>query len=207
MDRLLLVQEAITKAKAVLEDSQFARLHDSEGEEAKVKRPPKNPKEEKIDMPKDANKEMIKEDNPFLDAEKDSDSASRKERLQERLEKVLEEIEKYDSMKDGKSLGGYRRLLSERTRLESAIENINEEIHKSIVIKGLSTLKHMLTTSNDNIVKSPEMAEAIRSAYEELEELADTLNADPKFADEYEKLAKPVLEFLKNNKDMSSSEL
>jgi hypothetical protein len=207
MDRLLLVQEAITKAKAVLEDSQFTRLHDSEGEEAKVKRPPKNPKEEKIDMPKDANKEMIKEDNPFLDAEKDSDSASRKERLQERLEKVLEEIEKYDSMKDGKSLGGYRRLLSERTRLESAIENINEEIHKSIVIKGLSTLKHMLTTSNDNIVKSPEMAEAIRSAYEELEELADTLNADPKFADEYEKLAKPVLEFLKNNKDMSSSEL
>tara|TARA_B110000444_G_scaffold259904_1_gene305154 strand:+ start:1591 stop:2214 length:624 start_codon:yes stop_codon:yes gene_type:complete len=207
MDRLLLVQEAITKAKAVLEDSQFARLHDSEGEEAKVKRPPKNPKEEKIEMPKDANKEMIKEDNPFLDAEKDSDSASRKERLQERLEKVLEEIEKYDSMKDGKSLGGYRRLLSERTRLESAIENINEEIHKSIVIKGLSTLKHMLTTSNDNIVKSPEMAEAIRSAYEELEELADTLNADPKFADEYEKLAKPVLEFLKNNKDMSSSEL
>ena len=207
MDRLLLVQEAITKAKAVLEDSQFARLHDSEGEEAKVKRPPKNPKEEKIDMPKDANKEMIKEDNPFLDAEKDSDSASRKERLQERLEKVLEEMEKYDSMKDGKSLGGYRRLLSERTRLESAIENINEEIHKSIVIKGLSTLKHMLTTSNDNIVKSPEMAEAIRSAYEELEELADTLNADPKFADEYEKLAKPVLEFLKNNKDMSSSEL
>ena len=207
MDRLLLVQEAITKAKAVLEDSQFARLHDSEGEEAKVKRPPKNPKEEKIEMPKDANKEMIKEDNPFLDAEKDSDSASRKERLQERLEKVLEEIEKYDSMKDGKSLGGYRRLLSERTRLESAIENINEDIHKSIVIKGLSTLKHMLTTSNDNIVKSPEMAEAIRSAYEELEELADTLNADPKFADEYEKLAKPVLEFLKNNKDMSSSEL
>lgn len=207
MDRLLLVQEAIIKAKAVLEDSQFARLHDSEGEEAKVKRPPKNPKEEKIDMPKDANKEMIKEDNPFLDAEKDSDSASRKERLQEKLEKVLEEIEKYDSMKDGKSLGGYRRLLSERTRLESAIENINEEIHKSIVIKGLSTLKHMLTTSNDNIVKSPEMAEAIRSAYEELEELADTLNADPKFADEYEKLAKPVLEFLKNNKDMSSSEL
>ena len=207
MDRLLLVQEAITKAKAVLEDSQFARLHDSEGEEAKVKRPPKNPKEEKIEMPKDANKEMIKEDNPFLDAEKDSDSASRKERLQERLEKVLEEIEKYDSMKDGKSLGGYRRLLSERTRLESAIENINEDIHKSIVIKGLFTLKHMLTTSNDNIVKSPEMAEAIRSAYEELEELADTLNADPKFADEYEKLAKPVLEFLKNNKDMSSSEL
>ena len=158
-------------------------------------------------MPKDANKEMIKEDNPFLDAEKDSDSASRKEQLQERLEKVLEEIEKYNSMKDGKSLGSYRRLLSERTRLESAIENINEEIHKSIVIKGLSTLKHMLTTSNDNIVKSPEMAEAIRSAYEELEELADTLNADPKFADEYEKLAKPVLEFLKNNKDMSSSEL
>ena len=207
MDRLLLVQEAITKAKAVLEDSQFARLHDSEGEEAKVKRPPKNPKEEKIEMPKDANKEMIKEDNPFLDAEKDSDSASRKERLQERLEEVLEEVETYDSMKDGKSLGGYRRLLSERTRLESAIENINEEIHKSIVIKGLSTLKHMLTTSNDNIVKSPEMAEAIRSAYEELEELADTLNADPKFADEYEKLAKPVLEFLKNNKDMSSSEL
>tara|TARA_R110000823_G_scaffold229233_1_gene356314 strand:- start:10020 stop:10643 length:624 start_codon:yes stop_codon:yes gene_type:complete len=207
MDRLLLVQEAIIKAKAVLEDSQFARLHDSEGEEAKVKRPPKNPKEEKIKMPKDANKEMIKEDNPFLDAEKDSDSASRKEQLQERLEKVLEEIEKYNSMKDGKSLGSYRRLLSERTRLESAIENINEEIHKSIVIKGLSTLKHMLTTSNDNIVKSPEMAEAIRSAYEELEELADTLNADPKFADEYEKLAKPVLEFLKNNKDMSSSEL
>ena len=65
----------------------------------------------------------------------------------------------------------------------------------------------MITTSNDNIVKSPEMAEAIRSAYEELEELADTLNADPKFADEYEKLAKPVLDFLKNNKDMSSSEL
>jgi len=101
MNQLELIQEAIEKAKAVLEDSQFARLHDSEGEEVKVKRPPKNPKEEKIDMPKDANKEMIKEDNPFLDEEEEKDTASRKKRLQERLDNVEEEMESYDSMKDG----------------------------------------------------------------------------------------------------------
>ena len=203
MSTLELIQEAINKAKDLLEDSQFEKLHDSEGEDVKVKRPPKNPKEEKIDMPKDANKEMIKEDNPFLD------SASRKGKLQERLDNLNERMSLLGNKPKTNTYDetSYRRMMTERTRLESAIENLNEEIHKSIVIKGLITLKHMLTTSYDSIVKSPNLSAAIRSAYEELEELANTLQADPKFADEYEKLARPVLEFLKDNRGMSSSEL
>lgn len=199
MNQLELIQEAIEKAKAVLEDSQFARLHDSEGEEAKIKKPPKNPKEEKIDMPKDANKEMLKEDNPVLDAESEKENMSRKERLQERLDKVLEEMETYDSMKDGKSHGGYRRLLSERTRLESSIEDIDEEIYKSVIIKGLHTLQEMITGNSNTILKSEVNADIIKKTYEMLETLADSMPLDNKFADAYEISSKPVLHFLKEN--------
>jgi len=201
MNQLELVQEAIEKAKAVLEDSQFARLHDSEGEEAKVKRPPKNPKEEKIDMPKDANKEMIKEDNPFLDAEEEKDDESRKKRLQERLDGVKEEMESYDSMKDGKSNQGYRRLLSERNRLESSIEDINAEIYKSIVLKGLSTLKEMIVNDSNIISKSENKTDVMKQAYESLENMAEDLPYDNNFANEYEKLSKSILNFLQENKN------
>jgi len=201
MNQLKLVQEAIEKAKAVLEDSQFARLHDSEGEEVKVKRPPKNPKEEKIDMPKDANKEMLKEDNPFLDAEEEKDDESRKKRLQERLDSVLEEMESYDSMKDGKSHQGYRRLLSERNRLESSIEDINAEIYKSIVLKGLSTLKEMIVNDSNIISKSENKTDVMKQAYESLENMAEDLPYDNNFANEYEKLSKSILNFLQENKN------
>lgn len=207
MNQLELIQEAIEKAKAVLEDSQFARLHDSEGEEVKVKRPPKNPKEEKIDMPKDANKEMIKsaeedykESNPVLDADEEKESASRKKRLQERLDDVKEEMESYDSMKDGKSLGGYRRLLSERARLESSIEDIDEEIYKSVIIKGLHSLQHMIKNNENKILKSEVNSEIIKETYEKLETLADSISLDNKFADAYEISSKPVLHFLKENR-------
>jgi len=220
MNQLELVQEAIEKAKAVLEDSQFARLHDSEGEEAKVKRPPKNPKEEKIDMPKDANKEMLKEstaitqeqkdyannliddsDNPFLDAEEEKEDKSRRKRLQERLDGVLEEMESYDSMKDGKSNQGYRRLLSERNRLESSIEDIDAEIYKSIVLKGLSTLKEMIVNDSNIISKSENKTDVMKQAYESLENMAEDLPYDNNFANEYEKLSKSILNFLQENKN------
>ena len=200
MNQLELIQEAIEKAKAVLEDSQFARLHDSDGEEVKVKRPPKNPKEEKIDMPKDANKEMIKEDNPFLDEEEEKDTASRKKRLQERLDSVLEEMESYDSMKDGKSNQGYRRLLSERNRLESSIEDIDAEIYKSIVLKGLSALNEIIVKDSNIISKSENKTDVMKQTYETLETMASDLPYDNKFADDYETLSKSILTFLRENR-------
>lgn len=207
MNQLELIQEAIEKAKAVLEDSQFARLHDSEGDEVKVKRPPKNPKEEKIDMPKDANKEMIKsaeeeykESNPVLDADEEKENASRKKRLQERLDDVKEEMESYDSMKDGKSNQGYRRLLSERNRLESSIEDIDAEIYKSIVLKGLSTLNEMIVKDSNIISKSENKTDVIKQTYETLETMANDLPYDNNFADQYETLSKSILTFLKENK-------
>jgi len=200
MNQLELIQEAIEKAKAVLEDSQFARLHDSEGEEVKVKRPPKNPKEEKIDMPKDANKEMIKEDNPFLDEEEEKDTASRKKRLQERLDNVEEEMESYDSMKDGKSNQGYRRLLSERDRLKSSIEDIDSEIYKSVVLKGLLALQEMTIKDSSSILKSDKKSDVIKQTYETLETMANDLPYDNAFADEYENLSKSILTFLKENR-------
>tara|TARA_R100000988_G_scaffold103499_1_gene83091 strand:- start:379 stop:984 length:606 start_codon:yes stop_codon:yes gene_type:complete len=200
MNQLELIQEAIEKAKAVLEDSQFARLHDSEGEEVKVKRPPKNPKEEKIDMPKDANKEMIKEDNPFLDEEEEKDTASRKKRLQERLDNVEEEMESYDSMKDGKSNQGYRRLLSERDRLKSSIEDIDSEIYKSVVLKGLLALQEMTIKDSSSILKSDKKSDVIKQTYETLETMANDLPYDNTFADQYENLSKSILTFLKENR-------
>jgi len=200
MNQLELIQEAIEKAKAVLEDSQFARLHDSEGEEVKVKRPPKNPKEEKIDMPKDANKEMIKEDNPFLDEEEEKDTASRKKRLQERLDNVEEEMESYDSMKDGKSNQGYRRLLSERDRLKSSIEDIDSEIYKSVVLKGLLALQEMTIKDSSSILKSDKKSDVIKQTYETLETMASDLPYDNKFADDYETLSKSILTFLRENR-------
>lgn len=200
MNQLELIQEAIEKAKAVLEDSQFARLHDSEGEEVKVKRPPKNPKEEKIDMPKDANKEMIKEDNPFLDEEEEKDTASRKKRLQERLDNVEEEMESFDSMKDGKSNQGYRRLLSERDRLKSSIEDIDSEIYKSVVLKGLLALQEMTIKDSNSILKSDKKSDVIKQTYETLETMANDLPYDNTFADQYENLSKSILTFLKENR-------
>ena len=58
--KLELVEDTITKAKALLqelgENSGMELDEPLLGEEVKVKRPSKNPKEEKITMEKDANK-------------------------------------------------------------------------------------------------------------------------------------------------------
>ena len=145
-----LIEVAIMKAKEVLQEFNHGttvRLdEDVMGEDIKLKRPKKNPSEEKIKNPIGdegygyIGKAIMKESNPFLDDERDRNLKLRIERIQGDIEEKEVELDEMDisGAKDNPSLFTRQSTLqNELKNLQRQLGNAYDALGKAVMLKRM----------------------------------------------------------------------
>ena len=145
-----LIEVAIMKAKEVLQEFNHVttvRLdEDVMGEDIKLKRPKKNPSEEKIKNPIGdegygyIGKAIMKESNPFLDDERDRNLKLRIERIQGDIEEKEVELDEMDisGAKDNPSLFTRQSTLqNELKNLQRQLGNAYDALGKAVMLKRM----------------------------------------------------------------------
>lgn len=145
-----LIEVAILKAKEILQDFQdgtTVRLdEDVMGEDIKLKRPKKNPSEEKIKNPTGdegygyIGKAIMKENNPFLDDERDRNLRLRIETIQQQIEDVeveLSELDISNAKNDPSIYTQQTRLDKKLVKLQKQLADAHDALGKAVMLKRL----------------------------------------------------------------------
>ena len=171
-----LIEVAIMKAKEVLQEFNHGttvRLdEDVMGEDIKLKRPKKNPSEEKIKNPIGdegygyIGKSIMKESNPFLDDERDRNLKLRIERIQGDIEEKEVELDEMDisGAKDNPS------LFTRQRTLQNELKNLQRQLGKAYDSLGKAVmLKRMLKAAEAiDLVSKMELDSITKSRMDDL---------------------------------------
>tara|TARA_R100000781_G_scaffold110566_1_gene76110 strand:+ start:8241 stop:8978 length:738 start_codon:yes stop_codon:yes gene_type:complete len=171
-----LIEVAIMKAKEVLQEFQDGTTvmldEDVMGEDIKLKRPKKNPSEEKIKNPTGdegygyIGKAIMKESNPFLDDERDRNLKLRIERIQGDIEEVEVELDEMDisGAKDNPS------LFTRQSKLQNKLKNLQGQLGDAYDALGKAVmLKRMLKAAEAiDLVSKMELDSIVKSKMDDL---------------------------------------
>tara|TARA_R110002051_G_scaffold71775_1_gene129695 strand:- start:300 stop:1022 length:723 start_codon:yes stop_codon:yes gene_type:complete len=172
-----LIEVAILKAKEILQDFQdgtTVRLdEDVMGEDIKLKRPKKNPSEEKIKNPIGdegygyIGKAIMKENNPFLDDERDRNLKLRIETIQQQIEDVEVELSELDisNAKNNPSVYTQQTKLGEKLKtLQGQLGDAYDTLGKAVMLKRMLKAAEAI----DVVIKSVELDSITKSRMDEL---------------------------------------
>lgn len=180
-----IIELAILKAKEILQEAGHLGTleldEDVMGEEVDVKKPKKNPSEEKLDNPQIDGYGHVGEKH-YIGKE----LIDRYEGINAQLSNVNEEIAK--AYVDGAS-STRQELINKRIRIENSLDTVSKSILSKTVLDSMLALE-TIVKSTENY--SPAFIETISKTMAELESLMDEFNAGEMDKDEYQRRYKRI---------------
>ena len=184
-EHLELVNDAILKAKTVLQEAQHLGTIEMKepvmGEEVSMQRPKKNPAEEKFDNPQIDGYGHVGSSNYIGKA-----LTERYTGIKEQLAVVDDQIAK--AYVDG-ATSSRQELINKRIRIENSLDDVSRTILTDTVLKSMYVLETIVKSTSTH---TPVFVDTITKTMAQLEALMDEFNAGEIDRDEYEKKYKKI---------------